>query len=83
MVFRSHDETRVIWLFVPAGLLDAQALAVFDDAEASITQPMCFDDGALAVRIISAYQAVQTDRAEDPRRTWFAPSIRCADGGNR
>ena len=45
--------------FVPAGLLDAQALAVFDDAEASITQPMCFDDGALAVRIISAYQAVR------------------------
>lgn len=59
MVFRSHDETRVIWLFVPAGLLDVQALAVFNEAEASVTQPMCFDDGALAARIISAYQTVR------------------------
>ncbi len=59
MVFRSFDDTRIIWLFVPLALLDGQALSAFHETDSQTVQPMCFDDGPLAVRIVAACLAAR------------------------
>lgn len=59
MAFRSYDDTFIIWLFVPASLLDAHAMLAFHEPDSQTIQPMCFDSGSLAARIVEALHTVR------------------------
>lgn len=59
MVFRSFDDTCIIWLFVPMTLLGEHAMSAFHEADSLAVQPMCLDDGPLAVQIVTACMAAR------------------------